>query len=209
MRTTLAALFVTGAVLACPVAAGATTPSIVSNDGSGGNVFKGGANAVNAKIDITSAALFEYEVTDGGNPLVAQGGCAGGGLSAFCPLGGWTVTLGPLSDRLWLFTAAQHATITTGAGDDVVDDYALRGTLHTGPGEDVVRAGGQVLEIYGNTDDDKLYGTQGSVRLFGGGGQDVLLTAPTWDIAAGADGGDGYDIVFAANVARLALRRRG
>ena len=193
-------MLVATGLLACPGAAWATTPSTVSNDGTG-NVFKGGADPADVDIDMTRVPPgFEYEVTDAGNPLVWKGGCSGPfGLSVGCPNGSWTIKLGPLNDRLHIFTAYATATINTGAGDDVVSNNALLGTLHAGPGEDVVRAAGKILEIYGDNDDDKLYGTEGAVKLYGGGGQDVLLTEPIFAISGGADGGDGYDIVFAGN----------
>ena len=200
MRTALGILLAASAVAALPGVAAAATQSTVTND-ENGNVFKAGAGPANVTIDQNAPEPFAFSVADTGNSLVARGGCSASGASALCPLGSWTVRLGPSDDRLRIFTYYSPATVAAGAGDDVIRHSSQYGTSRAGSGDDAITGNGRSLDLYGDADDDTLYGWEGAVRLNGGGGQDVLLTEPTWYTAGAADGGDGHDLVFAGNYA--------
>jgi RTX calcium-binding nonapeptide repeat (4 copies) len=68
-----------------------------------------------------------------------------------------------------VFCHAKALFATLGDGDDSLD--APKGNVDGGPGNDVLRVGG---DVYGGLGDDLLVGRAGNDRLDGGGGRDVL-----------------------------------
>lgn len=167
----------------------------------------------------------EVKVTQTGNSVVIETGSADDrvDVSRDAATGDVTVTTNGAAQR---FTAAQaeHITIRTGDGDDVVNvapEMQNNLTIEGGDGNDILAGGAGADHLDGGAGDDILVGGTGSDELVGGAGRDTLtdavglLDANVWlkgvalrsgggnDRALGGDGddrirtGEGDDTVHA------------
>jgi len=165
------------------------------------------------------------KVTQTGNSVVIETGSADDrvDVSRDAATGDVTVTTNGTAQR-FAATQAEHITIRTGDGDDVVNvapDMQNNLTIEGGDGNDILAGGAGADHIDGGAGDDIVVGGAGSDELVGGSGNDTLsdqvgiLDANLWlkgvairsgggnDVAQGGDGddsirtGDGDDTVRA------------
>lgn len=105
------------------------------------------------------------------------------------------------NDSITVAETVFSSTIAGGAGDDSIDYEGVSGEIFGDDGNDVIRMisrSGDVGQAYGGAGNDTLDGTgSDNVQLWGGVGDDVILTNGHTDSGAGyiihADGGVGND----------------
>jgi Ca2+-binding RTX toxin-like protein len=192
--------------LALPAAAGAAT----LNDAGGVLSYTaapGATNVVGFHETLPGTIVVTRDALRDGDPVAASG-CTASGLIVFVCTGVTHVVAdaGDGDDTLDAFNlgglSTATATLSGGAGDDVVLGGARADVLDGGPGDDVVAGGPGDDALSGGAGDDQLSGDAGADSVSGGDGDDTL------ELGSGADvlsGGAGIDAVHAGAAAPAAL----
>src|SRR5919199_3686943 len=152
-------------VLAAPAAAHAATASV-----SGGVLsFVAADNEVN---DLAlSVGGGSYTLADAGAPLTAGAGCSQSGANAVtCSTTGVTSVSIDVRDRADHVLLGAAATVSGGAGDDVLTGSSAIDTLSGGADDDTLDGGAGNDTLNGDNGDDSLLGGLGNDVMNGGTG---------------------------------------
>jgi Ca2+-binding RTX toxin-like protein len=186
-RLAIASLAVTGALVALPATSSASKVSVKGNE----LEITNPANAALATTVSYDAVTGNFNVTDGGGPMLTGSPCTTnpGATVVSCPGAG-----------------IKRVTMT---GGSVVDDFTIdatvspkiRTTLRGEAGPDVLNGGTGADRLDGGEGPDTLNGGAGPDRMNGGDGNDDLIGGPNADEMNGGDdaddfsGGSGIDFV--------------
>lgn len=117
--------------------------------------------------------------------------------------GNGTINSGATNDYIWAWNASTTSdSISSGAGNDVIDANTGRDTVYGGDGNDLIAGGIDRDTLYGDAGNDQLWGGSQNDFLYGGTGRDALNGGTSNDrLQGGADhdslsGDDGNDSLY-------------
>jgi len=154
-----------------------------------------------------------YEITDDSSPIHDNIGCAyvAADEQVVCPKGSpqvsvVVVTTANLDDAVMLdLEGGERSTITTGAGDDIVQGLAGRDDISTGPNDDIVDGAEGSDVVDGGDGDDMVDGGDGDDWLSGQGGNDEIAGEDGADTIYGGAGIDAVDYTGARSGVKVDL----
>src|SRR6185436_8452502 len=156
---------------------------IVGNDGNNIITVTDGADAVNGGLGIDRLVV-DYHLS--------TGAVTGDSTSNFAEAGGSrlvSVTNGTF-EHFTVLTGSGADTITTGAGDDIINTGEGAGTVTAGQGKNSITGGGDADTITALDGGNFIDAGDGTNTVTSGGGQDVILTGTGADTIIAGGGND-------------------